>query len=238
MKRFYKDVSVAPADGGFAVQLDGRRVQTPARNPLILPTERLAEAIAQEWRAQGEEVVATTMPLLRLANTVVDGVAMNRDPVIDAILRFGENDLLCYRADQPEALAARQREGWDPVLAWAHQHHGAKMRIAEGLTHVDQTPEALAALRRALDARDPFSLGALHVIASITGSVVLALAVGDGFLSGGDAFALSRIDEIYQAETWGEDAEATKRVSNLAHELVKAVELMTAARPERVQERN
>lgn len=238
MKRFYKAVSVAPADGGFAVQLDGRRVQTPARNPLILPTEKLAEAIAQEWQAQGEVVVATTMPLLRLANTVVDGVATNRDPVIDAILRFGENDLLCYRADQPAELVARQREGWDPVLAWARQQHGADMRVAEGLTHTDQPPEALAALRRALEAHDPFALGALHVIASITGSVVLALAVADSFLSGGDAFALSRIDEIYQAETWGEDAEASKRVSNLAHELDKAVELMTAARQERDQERN
>ena len=232
MKRFYKDVSVAQADGGFTVLLDGRSVRTPGRNPLILPTEKLAGAIAQEWQAQGEEVVATTMPLLRLANTVVDGVAVNRDPVIDAILRFGENDLLCYRADQPAELAARQREGWDPLLDWARRRHGADMRVAEGLTHMDQTPEALAALRRALEVQDPFLLGALHVIASITGSVVLALAVADGFLSGANAFALSRIDEVYQAEKWGEDAEAAKRVSNLAHELDMAVELMTAARQE------
>jgi chaperone required for assembly of F1-ATPase len=232
MKRFYKDVSVSQTDGGFTVLLDGRSVRTPGRNPLILPTEKLAGAVAREWQIQGEEVVATTMPLLRLANTVVDGVAVNRDPVIDAILRFGENDLLCYRADQPMGLAARQREGWDPLLDWARRRHGADMRVAEGLTHVDQTPEALAALHQALEAQDAFALGALHVIASITGSVVLALAVVDGFISGADAFALSRIDEIYQAEKWGEDAEATKRTRNLAQELDKAVELMTATREE------
>ena len=232
MKRFYKDVQVQPAEGGFAVLLDGRSVKTPGRNTLVLPTERLAAAIAAEWQAQGEEIIATTMPLLRLANTVVDGVTTNRDAVIDAVMRFGENDLLCYRAHQPPALVARQREGWDPVLDWVRQRHGAPMRVAEGLAHVEQSPEALLALRQALEAQDSFTLGALHVVASITGSLVLALAVANGFISGANAFALSRIDETYQAEKWGEDAEAAKRASNLAHELDKAVELMTAARQE------
>ena len=232
MKRFYKDVSTAPAGGGFCVLLDGKPIKTPARNLLLLPTEALAGAIAAEWQSQGEAIVATTMPLLRLANTVVDGVAVNRADVIAAILRFGENDLLCYRAHQPQGLAARQREGWDPLLTWVRQRHGAQMRLAEGLTHVDQTPDALLALRQALEEEDPFTLGALHVIASITGSAVLALAVGAGFITGEDAFALSRIDEAYQAEKWGEDAEATKRAAALAHELDKAVELMAAARQE------
>ncbi|HEY2008610.1 MAG TPA: ATP12 family protein [Rhizomicrobium sp.] len=230
MKRFYKDVQVAPQERGFAVLLDGRPVKTPARNTLILPTEHLAEAIAREWNAQGEEVVATTMPLLRLANTVIDGVTVNRDEVIGAILRFGENDLLCYRAHQPPQMVVRQREGWDPLLDWVGRRHGAHMRVAEGLTHVDQTQDALLALRQALEKEGPFTLGALHVIASITGSAVLALAVANGFISGPNAFALSRIDEIYQAEKWGEDAEAAKRTAHLAHELDKAVELMTAAR--------
>jgi chaperone required for assembly of F1-ATPase len=230
MKRFYKTVQVAPAEGGFAVLLDGKPIKTPGRGNLILPTELMAASIAREWHAQGDEVIATTMPLLRLANTVVDGVAPNRAGVIDAILRFGENDLLCYRAHQPPQLVARQREGWDPLLDWVRQRHGAHMRMAEGLSHVDQTPDALLALRQALEDVDPFTLGALHVIASITGSAVLALAVADGFISGADAFALSRIDESYQAEKWGEDAEATKRAAALAQELDKAVELMTAAR--------
>jgi chaperone required for assembly of F1-ATPase len=230
MKRFYKDVSIASAEGGFCVLLDGKPIKTPARNALLLPTEALAGAIAAEWQNQGDEVIATTMPLLRLANTVVDGVAVNRADVIAAILRFGENDLLCYRAHQPPALAARQREGWDPLLTWVRQRHGAQMRVAEGVGHVDQTPDALLALRQALEEEGPFTLGALHVIASITGSAVLALAVAAGFIPGEEAFALSRIDETYQAEKWGEDAEAAKRAAALAHELGKAVELMAAVR--------
>jgi len=226
MKRFYKAVSVAAADGGFAVLLDNRPVKTPGRNALILPSEKLAQAIAAEWRGQGDDVVATTMPLLRLANTVIDGVVANRDEVIGAILRFGENDLLCYRAHQPPELAARQTAGWDSALDWVAQRHGARMRVASGLTHVDQSPQALAALRQALQGFDPFTLGALHVIASVTGSTILALAVADGFLSGARAFELSRIDETYQAEKWGEDVEAAKRTAALAHELDRAVELI------------
>jgi chaperone required for assembly of F1-ATPase len=230
MKRFYKDVTIGPAENGFAVLLDGRPVRTPGRNSLILPTQRLAGAIAQEWQAQGDEIIATTMPMLRLANTVVDGIAVNRVEVINAILRFAENDLLCYRAHQPPELTARQREAWDPLLDWVRRRHGAVMRVAEGLTHVDQPPQALLALRQALEAESQFSLGALHVIASITGSAVLALAVADEIVSGAEAFALSRIDETYQAEKWGEDAEAARRTSNLAQELGKAAEMLAAAR--------
>jgi len=221
---------VAPADGGFAVLLDGRTVKTPARNALILPTEKLAAAIAAEWRGQGDEVIATTMPLLRLANSVIDGVTVNRDGVVDAVMRFADNDLLCYRAHQPPELVARQSAGWDPWLDWARRRHGANMTVAEGFNHVDQTPDALAALRQAAAELDPFALGALHVIASITGSLVLALAVADGAANGAQVFHLSRIDETYQAEKWGEDAEAAKRATALAHELDKAVELMAASR--------
>jgi chaperone required for assembly of F1-ATPase len=232
MKRFYKAVSVAPRDGGFAVLLDGKPIKTPGGNGLVLPTEKLASAIAQEWREQAEKIVATTMPLLRLANTVIDGVTDNREEVIAAILRFGENDLLCYRAHQPPELAARQKAAWDPVLDWASQRHSANMRIAAGLTHVDQPVEALDALRRALEGFDAFSLGGLHVIASITGSAVLALAVAESFINGATAFELSRIDEIYQAEKWGEDAQAAARATSLAQELNKAAELIALVGPE------
>lgn len=230
MKRFYKEVSVSSAQDGFAVLLDGRSVKTPGRNALVLPTEKLASAIAAEWRVQGDDVVATSMPLLRLANTVVDGVIPNRDGVIDAILRFGENDLTCYRAHQPPDLVARQREGWDPILTWAQQKFGASLQVADGITHLDQPPEALAALRQALSGYDPFTLAGLHVVASISGSLVLALGVVEGEISGAHAFVLSRIDENYQAEKWGEDAEAAKRATALAHELDKAVELISSVR--------
>ncbi len=232
MKRFYKDVSIAPTDGGFAVLLDGKPVKTPGRNGLVLPTEGLAQRIAAEWRGQGDTILAPSMPLLRLANTVIDGVAANREAVIDAILRFGENDLLCYRAHQPPDLAARQREGWDPLLGWALQRWSATLRTAEGLGHVDQSPDTLAALREAMLGHDPFTLGGLHVIASITGSLVLGLAVVEGHIPSAEAFELSRIDETYQAEKWGEDAEAIKRTRLLAQELDKAFELIAAARPE------
>src|SRR5258708_15553880 len=161
LKRFYKDVSVAPVDGGFAMLLDGKPVKTPGRGSLVLPAQKLASAIAAEWQAQGEDIIATSMPLLRLANTVIDGVAVNREGVIDAILRFGENDLLCYRAHQPPELAARQRAGWDPLLDWAQKKIGAQMTVAQGLTHVDQLPQALAGLRRALEGFDVFVLGGL-----------------------------------------------------------------------------
>jgi chaperone required for assembly of F1-ATPase len=230
MKRFYKDVSVAPTQGGFAVLLDGKPVKTPGRNPLLLPTEQLAQAVAAEWRAQDETINAAAMPLLRLANTVIDGIGAHRDSVIAAILRFGENDLLCYRAHQPPDLAARQADGWDPMLDWARQRLGANMRIVDGLNHVDQTPDALAALREAMHHYDAFTLGGLHVIASVTGSLVLALAVVEGATSSVHAFQLSRIDEIYQAEKWGADAEAGKRTAALAHELDKAAELIHAVR--------
>ena len=141
MKRFYKEVSIAPVEGGFGVLLDGKRVKTPARHALTLPTQTLAAAIAAEWREQGTEIIVTTMPLLRLANTVIDGIAANREQVIGAILRFGENDLLCYRAHQPPDLVARQHAGWDPVLDWVSQRHGAQMRVSRGLNHVDHPPQ-------------------------------------------------------------------------------------------------
>ncbi len=230
MKRFYKEVSVAAAEDGYRILLDGRPVKTPARHMLAVPTGMLADAIAAEWVGQGDEVDPVAMPLLRLANTVIDGIALHRDETIAAILRFGDNDLLCYRAHQPPALAARQREGWDPLLAWAARHLGASLNVAEGMTHIDQPQAAQAALRRVVAAHDDYTLAGLHVIASITGSLVLGLSVVEGEIPGAHAFHLSRIDEAYQIEKWGEDAEAAGRTAALAHELDKAVELVALVR--------
>ena len=223
-------MSVGEVEDGFGILLDGRAVKTPAKNMLAVPTRALAEAIAVEWRGQGDTIDPVSMPFLRLADTVIDGVAANRTEVIAAILRFGENDLLCYRAHQPPELAALQAQGWDPVLAWARRKYGAEFAVVEGFTHADQPQATLEAFRTALEAQDSFSLAALHVVASIAGSVVLALALADGELVPAQIFALARIDEEYQASKWGRDHEAEVRASNLARELDKAAEFIAAAR--------
>ncbi len=230
MKRFYKEVGVAADAEGFRILLDGRPVKTPAKNTLVLPTRALADAIAAEWAGQGDEIAPAAMAFLKLANTVIDGVTANRAEVVTAILRFGENDLLCYRAHQPPELAALQAQGWDPVLDWARRRHGVTFTLVEGFTHADQPPATLAALRAALERHDPFALAALHVVASIAGSVVLALALAEGALTAAQVFALSRIDEDYQASKWGRDHEAETRAQNLARELDKAAAFIAASR--------
>jgi chaperone required for assembly of F1-ATPase len=229
MKRFYKDVSVEKNPAGFRILLDGKPVKTPGRQNLLLPTRRLADAIAEEWRGQGEEIKPAAMPMLRLANTVLDGVATSRHEVIAAILRFGEHDLICYRAEDPK-LAARQRESWDPTLTWAASCYGAKLQTGTGVAHIAQPPEALARLRDAIAAFGDFVLAALHVLVSITGSLVLGLSVAEGRLDSARAFALSRMDEDYQAERWGRDDEAAARAAALAREMAAAAAFLVAAR--------
>ena len=229
MKRFYKTVTVDATPGGFRFLLDGKPVQTPARQPLLLPTRALAEAVAEEWRTQGEEMLPATMPLTRLVNSVLDGVRATRDDVIAAILRFGENDLLSYRADTPAELAERQRE-WDEHLDWLAGRHGARLAVTSGVGHVEQPAEAMAALRQSVSSRDEFDLAALHVLASVTGSLVLGLAVQEGRLTPEEAFALSRLDEAYQAEKWGIDLEADERARRLAMEMRHAARLASLSR--------
>jgi len=229
VKRFYKTVTVDETPGGFRFLLDGRPVRTPARQPLLLPTQALAEAVAQEWREQQDEMKPAAMPLTRLVNTVLDGVRDTREEMISAILRFGENDLLSYRAEAPAELAARQLQ-WNDHLDWISDHHGARLAVTSGIQHVAQSEDTLAALRRAIAERSDFELAALHVMASVTGSLVLGLAVLDGRLAPQDAFAQSRLDEAYQAEQWGSDREAEERAGRLAAEMHHAAELVRLAR--------
>jgi chaperone required for assembly of F1-ATPase len=229
VKRFYKDVTVDETPNGFRFLLDGKPVQTPARQALVLPNRALAEALAEEWRAQGEEMQPLAMPLTRMINTVVDGVRAHRAETIAAILRFGENDLLSYRAEAPAELTRRQRQ-WDSWLDWAHKQHGARLNVTSGIGHVGQSPGALAALERAIAAQDDYALTALHTFASITGSLVLGLAVLAGELTPAEAFSLSRLDEVYQAESWGTDAEAEARAARLAREVELAAMVVTLSR--------
>ena len=229
MKRFYKDVAVVETPGGYRFLLDGKPVQTPGRQTLLLPNLALADALAEEWRAQGDEMNPLTMPLTRLVNTVVDGVRANRAGTIGAILRFGENDLLSYRAEAPAELARRQRQ-WDVHLDWAENRHGVRLRATGGIAHVEQSSEDLGRLRAIVTALDDYALAALHVFSSITGSLVLGLAVLEGELTAGQAFALSRLDEAYQAEQWGADPEAEERAARLAREMEQAARLAALSR--------
>jgi chaperone required for assembly of F1-ATPase len=228
MKRFYKSVSVG---GGNAVLLDGRTLKTPRGAALDLPSRTLAEAIAEEWRAQGDEIDPQSMPLTKLVNTAIDGVTPRRDELIAEIAAFAKHDHLCYRTDTPAELVRRQSEAWDPLLDWAAERYGAPLVSAKGITSVVQPETSIAALRKAVEALDPFALSAVHVIASICSSLVLGLAVIDKRISAEQAFALSQIDERFQAEKWGLDSEAEARAKRLEQELVTAARFLDLSRP-------
>jgi chaperone required for assembly of F1-ATPase len=230
MKRFYKEVSVVERGGAFDVVLDGKPIKTPLRKNLALPTRKLAEAVAEEWCAQGEEIKPLTMPFNRLANTAVDRGAREREQIVDDILRYANSDLLCYRTEEAE-LAERQRAAWEPVLAWLDETHRARLEVTTGMRHIAQPADALVALRQVVRSRDACALTALHAAATITGSLALGLALLDGHLDSGEAFVLSQLDEAHQAEKWGEDRAATERATILARELDFAARFAALSRP-------
>lgn len=208
-RRFWTAAGVrAEPEGGFAVLLDERPLRTPAGAPLVVPTAALAAAIATEWNGLAAEILPERLPVTRSVNAAIDRVAPDPGPVADAVAAYGGTDLLCYRATAPAELVARQAAAWDPWLAWVARRHGARLATVAGIMHSPQPPEGLAALRAAVGAVDPFTLTALHELVSLSGSLVLGLAVADGALDPAAAWALSRIDETWQAEQWGIDAEA------------------------------
>ncbi len=212
-KRFWKSATVEPRAGGYAVLLDGRAIRTPAGATFAAPTEALARAAAEEWDAQVETVDPATMPVTRAVNSAIDRVTPNREAVAAMLAEYGGSDLLCYRAPHPETLAQRQAEGWDPLLDWARNRYGAPLVCVAGVMHETQPEGSTAALSAAVDAFDAFGLTALHDLVTVSGSLVLGLAVAEGRLEPDEAFALSRIDEDFQAELWGEDAEAAEAAS-------------------------
>lgn len=228
-KRFYKAVSVAPVEDGFAVHLDGKPVRTPGKALLALPTEAAAVLIADEFAAQGETINPVTMPVMRLVNTAIDGVASDAQAVLEDILRFASSDLLCYRADAPRGLVERQNQYWDPVLDWARGSLGARFNLAEGIVHVEQPRETIAVLGVHLSQRaDPLRLAAIHVMTSLTGSALLALAVDSGQLDADAAWAAGHVDEDWQIEHWGQDAEAVARRAARKRDMLAAVSLLEA----------
>lgn len=214
-KRFYKEVTVVEEEGAHAIRLDGRAVRTPARAVLRLPSRQFAGVLAREWAAQVDEIDPATMPATRLANTVIDGVEPNPTPVRDDLVRYAETDLLAYRAADPERLVARQRERWDPLVRWVETETGSRFATGEGVMYVAQAPEFVVALReRIAGEADAFRLAALHQITTLTGSLILALAVAAGRLADEEAWALAHLDEDWNIELWGEDEDAAARRTN------------------------
>jgi chaperone required for assembly of F1-ATPase len=209
-KRFYTSAGVARSPKGFAVTLDGKPVHTSSRRRLVVPAREIADTIVAEWNAQQEVIDPTTMPATRLANTVIDAVSDRIEAVAEDIAKYFQSDMLFYRAGHPAALVAREAELWDPVLLWAAEALGAHFILTEGIVHVRQPDQAVAAARAALPA-DPWSLAALHMVTTLTGSALLALALERGALDEDRVWAAAHVDEDWNVEQWGVDAEVAER---------------------------
>lgn len=210
MKRFYKKVAVTDDEKGFALALDGRPVKTPAKNPLEVPTKALAQAMAKEWRAQGDKVDPASMPLNRLANTAIDRTTDKKDHVVDEVMGFARFDQLCYRADGPDELITLEARAWDPYLEWLLNACQIKLEPTTGIDTKEQDPRALKSLKDMVAGHDPFSLTALHNATTLTGSLILALALEKGFRKGPEVWRDAHADEDYQISRWGQDIEAKK----------------------------
>lgn len=216
-KRFYKTATAVPEIEGVALLLDKRPARTPGRTPIVLPNREIAQALADEWNAVDTVIDPRGMPMTRLVNSVIDGVSRTAAAVMEEIHRYAGSDLLVYRAPDPADLAALQARFWDPVLAWARDDLGADLAVGQGITFVEQTPTALQRLHHALSrhvGQGPaatFRLGALHVMTTLTGSALLALAVASGRLRDDEAWAAAHVDEDYQIALWGADEEAASR---------------------------
>jgi chaperone required for assembly of F1-ATPase len=228
-RRFYERAGAHKTGDGYAVELDGKPVRTPGRRPVVAPTQLLAESIAAEWEAQREFVDPRAMPLTRLVNSIIDGVADAPEPVADEIAKYLGSDLLLYRADQPERLVARQAQHWDPLIAWARDALGARFVLAEGVVFVRQDEQALAAARAAIPP-DPWQLGALSSITTLTGSALIALALLHGRLSMEEAWTAAHVDEDWNMEQWGRDELALQRRAFRLEEMQAAATVLDLVR--------
>src|SRR5581483_3287885 len=233
-RRFYKEAGVAEADGGFAITLDGKPIRTPSGRQVVVPARALADAVAAEWAAQGETIDPVNMPLTRIANSVVEGVVDRVELVTDDLAKYFEADLLFYRAGHPEGLVAREAAHWDPVLFWAAEALGAHFILSEGIMHVKQPDEALRAARSALPG-DPWSVAALHVVTTLTGSALLALALAHGMRDADQVWAAAHVDEDWNIDQWGADEEAAARRATRLRDFGAAVAVLTAVKPPRAE---
>jgi chaperone required for assembly of F1-ATPase len=226
-KRFYANAGVGEADGGFSIALDGKPIKTPSGRELIAPVRSIADAIASEWNAQGETIDPLTMPLTRFANSVAEGVTDKIDAVADDIAKYLGSDLLFYRAGHPEALVAREAAHWDPILFWAADTLGAHFILADGIVHVRQPDSAVAAARAALPG-DAWQVAALHVVTSLTGSALLALALFHGVVDSDQVWAAAHVDEDWNMEKWGGDEEVAARRAARLVDFRAAAGILTA----------
>lgn len=209
-KRFWKEATVERTDDGYAVRLDGRAVKTPAKTSLVVPTEAMAEAIAKEWQAQDDKIDPNTMPVTRAANAAIDKVAVQFEEVAGLLAAYGDSDVTCYRAESPEELVARQAVAWDPLLEWAERSYDARLIPVQGVIHAPQRPQALERLAAPLFSMSSFELTAMHDLISLSGSLVIGLAARDQHAPLETLWTMSRIDELWQIEQWGEDEEAAE----------------------------
>ena len=229
-KRFYAEAGVTAVDGGFAITLDGRPIKTPSRRLVIVPIREIADAVAAEWQAQGQTIDPLTMPMTRFANSVVEAVVDHVGLVRDDVAKYLESDLLFYRAGDPEALVAREAKHWDPVLLWAADRFGARFILAQGVMHVRQPHQAVEAARAALP-RHPWSVAALHVVTTLTGSALLALALVHGRLDADAVWTAAHVDEDFNAEQWGQDEEVLSRRAARAADFRAAARILQAFAP-------
>ena len=225
-KRFYKAATAEARNGAFAVLLDGRPVRTPKKAFLQVATLPLAKAMAAEWARQETEINPARMPLTRLVNTAIDGVTGRAAEVAAEVVQYAGTDLLCYRAAGPAALVARQAKSWDPIIAWAEKWIGRRLILTEGVVHVTQPPTTLERFAEKLNGRNAFELSALHVMTTLTGSALLALAHAEGLLTVRATWTAAHIDEEYQIEKWGTDFEAEHRRATRWRDMEAAGQLL------------
>lgn len=222
LKRFWKNADIAETDAGFSVQLDGRAVKTPAKTALVVPTRALAEKIAEEWNAVEGQIDPSRMPFTRSSNAAIDKVCHQHAEVADMLAAYGDADLTCYRADSPQELVARQAETWDPLLDWTDAALGARLIPVQGVVHSPQNPQALKALSAQVHALDPFALTAFHDLVSLSGSLVIGFAALHGLHDSQTLWKMSRIDELWQEEQWGEDEEAQEMAARKESDFLHA----------------
>jgi chaperone required for assembly of F1-ATPase len=230
VKRFYKSAGVTETPEGFAVLLDAKPVRTPAKRPLTVPARALAQAIAEEWLAQGETVDPKRLPLTRLASIALDLVAPRREAVIAEVAKYAGTDLVCYRAEQPPDLAARQHAAWQPLIDWATLRFDAPLAVTAGILPVAQATATLKAFQAAVAAYDTHRLAALHLATAACGSIVLALAIVEGRIDAETAFFAAELDESYEIERWAEDAEQSKRRAGLKDDIALAARFVALLR--------